>query len=526
MDKDLNIHAKITDAELAKQQLEQLGKATEDVGQRARQAEKTSGQSTDETNQKLEKKKGILDGLKNQVTSLIGGYFGFQAVITLISGFIAKLERVQQLQREIYERSLQMGDVGQRLEIQTGTTGKQNFWAKQALELQKAGGLRDINAAAEMMVSGDIAFSGIGGIKDKNVRQLLTQIAPVVGAAGLGGQEVAKAFEFAGAAGIAPNAGAYKKYFAQLRAGFTASKATDFGQFMVGLQQGATGYMAQGGSLEQAISLFTGARSVSANEALSATLIEQSTRLASGAYEKPRAAMEKALGVDWSKLSMDQQMQGLLFYVSSLPASSRIQTLTEAGFPAELTTQLSKLVSPEAVTSRSAALQKVSSTKPADLEKFTAAYQRSESARQRVTEATKAAGDLSGGELYGSWQRRRELANAEFDRSLASGEESLFIPDAVESRIIALESILADLQAMNTPESQNLAKGVQSILSTARAFPLVTYAEQKLGGLLDKAGIEYSRAAQSLQNVTINDHSTHYYPQVGDSNSGPRFKQD
>ena len=280
MDKDLNIHAKITDAELAKQQLEQLGKATEDVGQRARQAEKTSGQSTDETNQKLEKKKGILDGLKNQVTSLIGGYFGFQAVITLISGFIAKLERVQQLQREIYERSLQMGDVGQRLEIQTGTTGKQNFWAKQALELQKAGGLRDINAAAEMMVSGDIAFSGIGGIKDKNVRQLLTQIAPVVGAAGLGGQEVAKAFEFAGAAGIAPNAGAYKKYFAQLRAGFTASKATDFGQFMVGLQQGATGYMAQGGSLEQAISLFTGARSVSANEALSATLIEQSTRFA------------------------------------------------------------------------------------------------------------------------------------------------------------------------------------------------------------------------------------------------------
>jgi hypothetical protein len=290
----------------------------------------------------------------------------------------------------------------------------------------------------------DIAFARQGGIKSRQIQELARQLAPFIGAAGLGPEEVAKVFEFAGTAGIAPTEQAYKEYFAKLQAGYTASKATDFGQFMMGLQKGGTAYMAMGGTLEEAISAFASARSVMANEALAATLIEQVTRLSSGGYEKPREAIEKKLGVRWENLAMDERMNALLRYVESIPEAKRGQVLTEQGFPAELTTQVGKMVSPEAKRTMEATRQQVADATAMMIEQQTKAYMESILAEQRKAEAEIAGKAVREGPAYASMLRHLSKARADFDISAAKGQDR-WLRDSIEPQVLAIESFIAEL---------------------------------------------------------------------------------
>jgi len=324
MPKDINIHLKTTGAEQTKEQLAQTGQAAKDVGQKTADGQKLAAPAVEQSTEKLGALDRVFNKLKDSAAGFITGFLGLQAVIKLITFLQEKLERVQKIQQQIYEQSIALADVGQALEFQTGTRGKQEFWTERALALQKAGALRTPEIAQQMLVSMDIAFAAQAGIKNKQIRDLAEQLAPFVGAAGLGPEEVSKIFEFAGAAQIAPTAQAYKQFFAQLQAGFTASKAVNFGGFMTGLQQGGTGYLAMGGTLTEAISTFSSARAVMANEALAATLVEQVSRLSSGGYEKPRQAIEQALGVKVGRVADGSEGSGP-------PAARQGHTRTPAG---------------------------------------------------------------------------------------------------------------------------------------------------------------------------------------------------
>ncbi len=315
MPKDINIHLKTKGAAQTKQDLDQTGKAGKQVGDKIAEGQKQAASATDQGTKKLDAMGRILTTLKTQVLSFLGAWLGLQVVQKLVTYLIQKLERIQELQKTIYEQSLQFAEVGQALETQTGTLGKQQFWTEEAIALQKAGGLRTPEVAQQMLVSMDIAFKDRGGIKDREIRDLARQIAPFVGAADLGPQEVAQLIKFAGTAGIAPAADAYKDYFAQIVAAYRASESTIFAQFITGVQKGVTPYIAAGGTLAEGLSLYSSAIAVSANEALAATLVEQVSRLSAGGYERPRLAMEEALGLKWSDLTMDQRKTALLDYV-------------------------------------------------------------------------------------------------------------------------------------------------------------------------------------------------------------------
>ena len=82
------------------------------------------------------------------------------------------------------------------------------------------------------------------------------------------------------------------------------------------------------------------------NPALAATLVEQVTTMALGGREKPRQAMEKALGVKWENLSIDQRSAALLQYVGSIPESRRAQVLVGSGFEPQMATEIGKMISP------------------------------------------------------------------------------------------------------------------------------------------------------------------------------------
>ncbi|MDD5064291.1 MAG: hypothetical protein PHQ35_05980 [Phycisphaerae bacterium] len=552
MTKEINIHVKTTGTPQTKQDFKELGQSGQMVGQDIAAGQKQAGAATEESTKKISGMGRILENVATQAKAYIVAFIGWKAVQEVLNFIIEKLERIARLQNEVYEKSLTFSDIGQRIEFQTGTTGQQQYWTEQALKIQKAGALSNPAVAQQMMISADIAFAKQGGIKNPQVLSMLTEFSPFFGAAGLGPDEVSKVFEFAGTAGIAPTTGAWKQYFSQLQAGFTSSKATNFGEFMTGLQKGGTAYMAMGGTLPEAISAFSGARSVMANEALAATLVEQIARLSAGGYEKPRAAIEKGLGVKWSQLSMDQRTAAVLQYVGSIPGSQRAQRLTAQGFPAEMTTQISKMVTPEAMGAMAATREAVSAAEPAAVDQQAQAYLDSVLGKSRQTEADIAAKQMEAGPKFADWQTRLKKAKAEHEILVAKGQDRMLMSDIIEPYVMAMEGLDKDLTALigELPEGERREKAIElqgNIQKTITAMQpglwlglgiLPAYGIRKFfekGGAA-KLGYNLSQrfdaiAAESAPQTINNEfhyhheHITNYNPMQGrDDNRGGRAK--
>ena len=454
-DREVNYHIKAPGADQAKQELnalrdamEKFGYSAEDANKKTTQSGEQAAEATEKVKQKTSALGPVLGNAANQLKTFVAGWVGLQGVQKILDAIIRRMENMVRLMREFYRDSLSMQEVGQQLEFQTGTTGRQKFWAQQALDMQRAGGIRDIGTAGQMMIAGDIAFGSQGGIQNPDTMNLLKSISPFVGAAGLTGEETAKLFEFAQTAGVPATEAGWQQYLAMLQQGFTASKATSFGAFMTGLQKGGTPYMASGGSFAEAVSLFSGARSVTANEALAGTLLEQVTRLSGGAYEKPRQAMEAALGVNWAELSTDQRAQALLMYTQQLPDSQRSQFLAEAGFAPELINQLSRMVSPAGLETIAATRQKVTGATTADLQAMTGAYLQSDIARQRQTEAEIDASRLKQGPAFAAWSRRMQTAQQTYEDRFLNKDDDPFLREAVEPSVIAMRQIQEELDAL------------------------------------------------------------------------------
>jgi len=512
-DKDINVHVKAQGTEKAKQQVDKFAESTRQFGDQTADANKKAGDSTEQASQKFSGMGRILNGLKSQVLGFAAAWLGMQGVQRIISGIIAKLERMQQLQKEIYDKSLTFGQVGQALEFQTGTTGKQQAWSQKAAKLQKSGGLSDIGTAQQMMISADIAFSKQGGIKNPQVMATLEKLAPFAGAGQLSGEEVAKLFEFSGAAGIEPTEKAYKEYFAKVHAGFTSSKATSFGGFVIGLQKGATGYLSQGGSLDEAISSYSSARAVMSNEALAATMLEQTTRLSEGGYEKPRKAIEKALGVKWDELSMDDRSVALLRHIESIPTAQRTAKLVEQGVPMEIASGLSKMVSQEAKQTFIETRQSVSTATSMDTDRLGKSYIDSDLGKQRVVDAKNAERIIATAPRLAAWQRRLQDAQGRHEILAGEGKDKLSILDSVEPHFMAyteMQDELKDFMASvpkYSKEYNKAAKLQYEIESARQSMGFVPTAIVR--GSLDKSkGAEFE---EELSQITINHYNNIIY---------------
>jgi hypothetical protein len=300
MSKDINIPVNLPGAKEAESDLQKLTAAIKELTEQTKKSAQANSDNvigTDRQSGSFAGLKKVVESVTGELRSMVGAWLGLRGIEKLLDSLADKMQRIQSLQKQVYQQSLQLQDIGQGLEFQTGTIGQQNQWAQMAIDLQKAGGLKDVSTAQQMMISADIAFGASGGIKSPQVQSLVKQIAPFFGTSQIASSEIAKVFDFAQTAGIASTPEAWQQYLSQLQAGFTASKATNFGQFMEGLQKGATPYISAGGSFTEAVSLFSGARAVTANEAMAGTLLEQITRLSGGAMNVPVRRWSMLLGL-------------------------------------------------------------------------------------------------------------------------------------------------------------------------------------------------------------------------------------
>jgi hypothetical protein len=545
MAKEVNIHVKTTGTPQTKQELDEVGSSANKLAQNIIEGQKQAGAASEESTKKLSGMGRILDSLATQAKAYILAFVGWKTVQEILGRLIEKLERIARLQNEIYEKSLTFADIGQRLEFQTGTAGKQQYWTEQALKIQKAGALSSPAVAQQMMLSADTAFAKQGGIKNQQILNMLTKLSPFFGAAGLGPSETDKVFEFAGKAGIAPTTQAYKQYLAQLQAAFKTSGATNFGEFMVGLQRGGTAYMEVGGTLTEALSAYSGARGVVANDELAATLVEQVARLSAGGYEKPRKVIEKALGVKWSELTMDQRTAALLRYVGGIPESQRVETLVAQGFRPELAMQIGKMVTPGAATTMAAAREAVLTATPAATEQQNQAYLDSMLGKARQTEADIAAKQVGTGPKFADWQTRLKKAKAEHEILVAKGQDRMLMSDIVEPYVMAMEGLDKDLTALvgELPEGERRERAIglqgrvrESItnmqpgrwlgLGILPSYGITKYYEKggaaRKGYQLSQEFDELAAVGPAAPSITINNIGVIYTPRVGSDERGAR----
>jgi len=458
MAKDVNIHLKTTGAEQTKRKLSEVGKGARQVGDQTAAGQRQGSQATEQATGKLGGMGRVLSNLKTQVFAFVGAWVGLQGVQKALTYVIEKLQRIQQLQKQIYETGLPLAELGQALEIQTGTIGRQQYWTELILAVQKAGALPSPAVAKDLLVAIDIGFQRLGGLQSEQVIEFAKAMAPSIGALGFGPAEAGQLFKFATVAGIEPTTEAYQEYFAKILTAFRSSLSQEPGLFMGGLQKGVTTYLKQGGTLEEGLALYSGAVAVTASEQLAATLVEQVARLSSGAYAKPRAAIEQALGVRWEELQMDERTAALLRYVQGIPEARRGIVLAEQGFPVELTTQIGKIATPETMAAMTETREKVAEATAERLRLITDAYLDFYLAQQRQMEAKISGRRAKIAPELADWQTRMQDARAEFE-DLNARYRDRWIHDTVEPHVIALEQMRDELSAdMERLEKAGLGK--------------------------------------------------------------------
>ena len=456
MAKDVNIHLKTTGAEKTKQDLDKTGQSAKDVGDKTAKGQNKAGAATDKTTKKLGAMGRTLDNMKTTILSWIGAWVGLNTIIKALSMVQGRLEAIRDAQKTAYDQAIQFAEVGQALEIQTGTVGKQKWWTQQAIKLQKAGALPNIAVAGEMMTAMDVAFKGHGGVRDPLIRKLGMELAPFIGAAGYGPQETGKLFKFGALAGIEPTAPAYLSFIAKQHAAYTTSASTDPGAFLTGLQKGGTAYIGMGGKLKEALALYASTVAVTESEELAATLVKQAARVAGGQYPKATEAMEKSLGVSFPELSLDQRITAMLEHVQSIPENIRIETLIEQGFPGELTTEINKLLIPKAREAYEDTLEAVSNATSEMIQIQADAYLESLLGKERRSQAESTGRKAARGPRYGSWQRRFRKAKDDLDLLIEEGKDRWYIANEREAELMGLEQLFEDLGTLepSIPESR------------------------------------------------------------------------
>jgi hypothetical protein len=423
----------------AQQALKNTGEAAKQMGRDVSAASDNAANKTKDVGDEAGNTSGKLEGMGNAAKQMVSGFMGLAAVVKILEDIAAKLEETIRLRDEALGAAMTPLQLGQQMVVQTGT-GSQQQWAERILRLQQTGGFADASAASELMTAMDVGFAGQGGIGSEDIMNLTTRIAPDLAAMNLSGSQVSAIIKLAGTAGIEPTEAAFRDFFAKVQTGYTKSKSTDFSQFITGLQKGGTAYMAQGGSLEGAISNYSASLSVSANENLASTLLEQASRLAGGGYEKPRQAIESAYGVSFGDLSIDQRYDMLIDYASRLPESQRLQFLVEAGIPAELASGFNKLATPDAMRTMAQTRSAVGSADAGLIASQTGGWMDSSLYKTNRMTASDQAAQLRSADVYQTQIRLKRKAEQIYEDMARRGEAPVFV-----GRESAIAGIYAEL---------------------------------------------------------------------------------
>lgn len=440
-DKDVNIKLKVTGDQETKNTLKSAGDAGKRASETIADGQKKAAEQTEKTNEKFKRSSGILGGLKTQVVGWIAGFAGLQTIVKLLDLMEAKLQRISNLIRDMHQNNLTLQELGQALELQTGTVDKQQFWSRTVSQIQKSGGLQSPQQASQILTALDINY-GLDSGNNKGILKFAKDIAPMIGTANMGASEIEQFITLGKTVGVKPNKQAYETFFAKARAAFTKGDASNFGQYLEGLNTGTQGFLQAGGTFEQATAFYNQALAVTpGNTAKAATLAETITRLSGGGYEKPRRNIERWGKVKWSDLTPNEQIEMIVSYTNSFPRNQRVQRLVEAGFESGYANELVKFSGGKAMNQSANTLTAVKAANASDTAQLVGSYLQTPLASSRAIQAEKNIRDVKLGSKYASWENELQRQKQKLGELVVEGKDKFFVNDEIEPYLMITQDI-------------------------------------------------------------------------------------
>ncbi len=278
---------RVTGAQEAKRQLDEVaegmegvGDASQETGKRADGAGDGLGKATDKGN--------AFGGALNGLTS---GLSALSAVKHLIDQIVGSLEEALRLQGELQDDSVSLSEQTKAFGAQVGQNEEDAIVT--LTDIRKRTGL-DLNAASELGIAADIAFSDQGGLFAGQNLETTTQIGSFAAAKDFDASAVSSLLGFLKEAGALDSPEAAKEAVAKISAAATQSKAKNVGAFVDELARGGTGLLQQGVSLDDVLELAGQARNVEVSEELAAQSLTSLQQVAvAGTDQKFTREIEK-----------------------------------------------------------------------------------------------------------------------------------------------------------------------------------------------------------------------------------------
>ncbi len=457
---------------------------------------------------------GIYENLKSGVLGWLGGYAGFQTVMSLVDKYIQHLEKVREAMRKIADEAQGTTGGTHQLAVQLGDVSEMGFKRAQMIagQVGEAGGF-DLDTANQFAISMDVAMGKRGGIKANMASA--KEIAGVAGALNLKSDEVGKLVELLDTSGALESPEKTKEAIAKIRAAFTQSRSTSFGAFAGMLQKGGTGMLLEGMNLDDVLQYAVQTRQVSASEDLAATAMEQFGRASIGATgESDKFLKEEAQkrNLDYSKMNMTQKTGFLktLFQEADTPEK---QDALKSAIPAEVYTTLKKTFAETNLQATAGASKAVSDAKASDIDVLTQGYQKTEYYKERKSQLKRQMWRSSAvTDEEKEYERMTKDAEAEYDVMLGKGNVEAGTTKEAWSEMRVRQKMQDDIKAKynEAVKKGDVRAQVQLANASDKLNESTAWVGNK-GGYSDEKMKEFSNAYHQAQQVVINK----YYGQTG-----------
>jgi len=235
------------------------------------------GKDTEQAGEKSAKASSMVDDLGAAGLRMVSQYAGLQGILNGFRQFVAYLEDIVRLQKELSDNAAGLADDAKTLGAQIGVDEEKSV--SLLTQARIAGGL-DRTAAREGLIAADIAFTDQGGLLSGANLKTSLSVLRFAGAAGFQGDDTAKLFSFLKAADRLKTPEDAELALAQIAAAGRKSKAASIGEYVGQLERGGLGYLQAKVPMQDVLEYAGQTRQVEVNAQLAATVMEQFLQVA------------------------------------------------------------------------------------------------------------------------------------------------------------------------------------------------------------------------------------------------------
>lgn len=262
-DKEINIHARVHEAEEGGRKLDAMSQSAEKLGNATQEAGRSAakgGEKISQAGNQAEKASGATNMLRTAMKSLTG-YLAGLATATTLWGFFKKwldwVEKIAEAQKKLVESTKELDTVTKALASQANVMGSEEGMEgarKQVLAIQEAGNT-SFGLAGSVAVATHSAFGTSGELLGSGEQEIAGVVAGAAQRKDLSEGEAGQLLKLLSAMGVTDAAGAetaiQKLFTVQL-----ASQAQSFGEFIGGATDSVITQKAQGATDEFALASY------------------------------------------------------------------------------------------------------------------------------------------------------------------------------------------------------------------------------------------------------------------------------